>query len=69
MQGGANMARGRIGDLLHNQTWPPRISPGPSTDGATNDEGTRIPTVKLKIPGTFFLKSNPELLLHSSYSF
>ena len=43
MQGGANMARGRIGDLLHNQTWPPRISPGPSTDGATtitNDEGT-----------------------------
>ena len=42
VQGGANMARGRIGDLLHNQTWPPRISPGPSTDGATtitNDEG------------------------------
>ena len=27
----------------------------------------RIPTVKLKIPG-FFLKSNPELLLHSLYS-
>ena len=37
------MARGRIGDLLHNQTWPPSVSPGPSTDGATtitNDEGT-----------------------------
>ena len=29
----------------------------------------RIPTVKLKIPGKLFLKSNPELLLHSSYSF
>ena len=30
----------------------------------------RIPTVKLKIPSKlFFLKSNPELLLHSSYSF
>ena len=47
MQGGANMARGRIGDLLHNQTWPPRISPGPSTDGATtggitNDEGKAL---------------------------
>ena len=30
---------------------------------------TRIQTVKLKIPGNFFLKSNPELLLQSSYSF
>ena len=30
--------------------------------------GSRIPTVKLKIPG-FFLNPNPELLLHSSYSF
>ena len=30
---------------------------------------TRIPTVKLKIPGKLFLKLNPELLLHSSYSF
>ena len=29
----------------------------------------RFPTVKLKIPGKLFLKSNPELLLHSSYSF
>ena len=29
----------------------------------------RIPTVKLKIPGKIFLESNPELLLHSSYSF
>ena len=29
----------------------------------------RIPTVKLKIPGKLFLKSNPEILLHSSYSF
>ena len=30
----------------------------------------RIPTVKLKFPGKlFFLKSDPELLLHSSYSF
>ena len=29
----------------------------------------RIPTVKLKIPGKLFLESNPELLLHSSYSF
>ena len=29
----------------------------------------RIPTVKLKIPGKLFLKSNPELLLHSSNSF
>ena len=29
----------------------------------------RIPTVKLKIPGKLFLKSNPEFLLHSSYSF
>ena len=29
----------------------------------------RIPTVKLKIPGKLFLKLNPELLLHSSYSF
>ena len=29
----------------------------------------RIPTAKLKIPGKLFLKSNPELLLHSSYSF
>ena len=29
----------------------------------------RIPTVKLKIPGKLFLKSNSELLLHSSYSF
>ena len=28
---------------------------------------TRIPTVKLKIPGKAFL--NPELLLHSSYGF
>ena len=30
---------------------------------------TRIPTVKLKIPGKAFLNPNPELLLHSSYSF
>ena len=30
---------------------------------------SRIPTVKFKIPGKLFLKSNPELLLHSSYSF
>ena len=30
---------------------------------------TRIPTVKLKIPGKLFLNANPELLLHSSYSF
>ena len=30
---------------------------------------SRIPTVKLKIPGKRFLKSNPELLLHSSYCF
>ena len=29
----------------------------------------RIPTVKLKIPEKLFLKSDPELLLHSSYSF
>ena len=29
----------------------------------------RIPTVKLKIPRKRFLKSDPELLLHSSYSF
>ena len=29
----------------------------------------RIPTVKLKIPGKLLLKSDPELLLHSSYSF
>ena len=29
----------------------------------------RIPTVKLKILGKLFLKSNPDLLLHSSYSF
>ena len=33
------------------------------------DQGLRIPTVKLKIPGKLFLKSDPELLLHSSYSF
>ena len=32
-------------------------------------EHPRIPTVKLKTPGKFFLKSDPELLLHSSYSF
>ena len=30
---------------------------------------SKIPTVKLKIPGKLFLKSNPELLLQSSYSF
>ena len=30
---------------------------------------TWIPTVKLKNPGILFSKSNPELLLHSSYSF
>ena len=27
----------------------------------------RIPTVKLKISGKLFLKTNPELMLHSSY--
>jgi len=41
VQGGANIARGRIGDLLHNQTWPPRVSPtGTTTNGSncsTND--------------------------------
>ena len=53
VQGGANMARGRIGDLLHNQTWPPRISPGPSTDGATtitNDEGTVLQITGQRVP-------------------
>ena len=30
---------------------------------------SRIQSVKLKIPGNFFLKSDAELLLHSSYSF
>jgi len=30
---------------------------------------TRIPTVKLNIPGKLFLNAKPELLLHSSYSF
>ena len=34
-----------------------------------NYDGDRIPTVKLKIPGKLFLKSDSELLLHSSYSF
>ena len=29
----------------------------------------RIPTVQLKILGKFFLKSNPDFLFHSSYSF
>ena len=51
------MARGRIGDLLHNQTWPPRISPGPSTDGATtggitNDEG-KILTLTVTVTAVF----------------
>ena len=30
---------------------------------------TRIPTVKLKIPGKIWENQDPELLLHSSYSF
>ena len=36
---------------------------------STNNKLFRIPTVKLKIPGKLFLKSYPQLLLHSSYSF
>ena len=61
VQGGANMARGRIGDLLHNQTWPPRISPGPSTDGATtitNDEGKILLFNNSYSYGCFFRLSN-----------
>ena len=55
----------------------PRLSP-PTPDemgfcedvkGKIKDPRTRIPTVKLKIPGKLFLNPNPELLLHSSYSF
>ena len=55
------MARGRIGDLLHNQTWPPRISPGPSTDGATtggitNDEGKALQITDSYSYGCFFFQ-------------
>ena len=41
----------------------------PCTIRSRNHSPGRIPTVKLKIPGKLFLNPNPELLLHSSYSF
>ena len=40
-----------------------------STGGLEFKVQHRIPTVKLKIPEKAFLNPNPELLLHSSYSF
>ena len=46
-------------DIIPLKTISIRVSQG----------SIRIQTVKLKIPGNFFLKSDAELLLHSSYSF
>ena len=61
-------------DGVFDFDFPPNIPPRNPLLFLDNNFTTilvefRIPTVKLKIPGKLFLKSDPELLLNSSYSF
>ena len=55
---------------------PRRVNSVDPLDKEESDVNRRVPnsyymiqTVKLKIPGKHFRNPNPELLLHSSYSF